>query len=267
MQEALDVLIEEGCRTKDDSLRSVGWPMTEIGYPMSYPPRLGKSELIIAGERIGKSAALHLLDIPEIKGVILKKGVPGVVDSRGKPSSWELLAGSDLRADVVQSMFGDLLVHKNQSRIHVEFPRQSSPKVARIEELALAGKARDVVDGLCGPGTLGMICILAGARRVVFNDIWLPAIENLMMNLESNRQALKIDRIDRLTWPKDDVGRMPEFVAKAHGACEIEVYHGDLEKLFSVALPGKLCIIDHFPGSSTVEMQRACKDCGEIVII
>ena len=33
-----------------------------------------------------------------------------------------------------------------------------------VEKLCLAGKACEVVDGLSGPGTLGLMCALAGAR-------------------------------------------------------------------------------------------------------
>ena len=62
-----------------------------------------------------------------------------------------------------------------------------------LEQLYLEGKLREVVDGLCGPGTLGLIC---GAKRVVFNDAWLPAVQNVLLNLEANRSLLGIDEIE-----------------------------------------------------------------------
>ncbi len=63
------------------------------------------------------------------------------------------------------------------------------------------------------------------------------------------------------------VGSEPVLVARARGACEIEVYHGDLAKLFSRAEPTSLSLIDHFPGSDNRELERACRGCKETVIV
>ena len=41
-----------------------------------------------------------LKQIPEIKGVILSRGVPGVIDRGKKPLENVLLAGCDMRADI-----------------------------------------------------------------------------------------------------------------------------------------------------------------------
>jgi len=46
----------------------------------------------------------------------------------------------------------------------------------------LAGRV--VVDGMCGPGTLGLMSVLMGASKVILNDAWRPAIENVLLNLE-----------------------------------------------------------------------------------
>ena len=178
-----------------------------------------------------------------------------------------LLAGCDLRADIAQSLFGELVIYKSQSRIHIEFSRQSAPKMRILEQLYLQGKLREVVDGLCGPGTLGLMCILAGAKRVVFNDAWLPAVQNVLLNLEANRSLLGIDEIEYPEKSKSTVGKQPVLVGRAHGPCEIEVYHGDLLRLFSRARPAKLCLIDHFPGAKTAELERACRCCKEIIIV
>jgi hypothetical protein len=63
------------------------------------------------------------------------------------------------------------------------------------------------------------------------------------------------------------VGRDPVLVARANGPCQIEVYHGDLTKLFTRAKPAGLCLIDHFPGANTSELERACRCCKEIAIV
>ncbi|HUS76346.1 MAG TPA: methyltransferase [Methanothrix sp.] len=268
MLDALHLLQEFGLRDKDETLRSVGSPLIEVGYPLAYSPRLGPKSLILSGDRYSKKAAMAMLEqIPEIKGVILSRGVSGVVDSGKKPLENVLLAGCDLRADIAQCLFGELVIYKSQSRIHIEFSRQSAPKMRLLEQLYLHGKLRDVVDGLCGPGTLGMMCILAGAKRVVFNDAWLPAVQNVLLNLEANRILLGIDEIEYPESPKSDVGKQPVLVGRVHGPCEIEVYHGDLLSLFSRAQPAEICLIDHFPGAKTAELERACRCCKEIIIV
>ena len=106
-----------------------------------------------------------------------------------------------MRADVVQSLFGELVIYKSQSKIHIEFSRQSAPKMRILEQLYFEGKIRDVVDGLCGPGTLGLMCALAGAKRVVLNDAWLPAVQNVQLNLKVNQKTSRIggDRVSRET--------------------------------------------------------------------
>lgn len=268
MLDCLRILAEHGLRDERDSLRSVGQPLISIGYPLAYPPRLGAKSLIIVGERLSKSVAEEILRrVPEVKGLILSKGVPGVSDLRQGPKENVLLAGCDMRADVVQSLFGDLVIYKSQSKIHIEFPRQNAPKMGILENLYFQGKLSDVVDGLCGPGTLGLACVLAGAKRVILNDIWLPAVENAMINLEMNKDLLGIDEIERLETPAAAVSVEPVLVGRASGACEIEVYHGDLSRLFSRVKPARLCLIDHFPGADTRRLEDACRCCGEVVII
>lgn len=268
MLDALRLLQEFGLRDEDETLRSVGSPLIAVGYPLAYSPRLGPRSLIISGERYSKEAAEAMLEqIPEIKGVILSRGVAGMLDSKKKPLENVLLAGCDLRADVSQSLFGETVIYKNQSRIHIEFSRQSAPKMRILEQLYLQGKLRDVADGLSGPGTLGLMCALAGARRVVLNDAWLAAAQNVLLNLEVNRGLLGIEEIEYPETPQSALGKEPVLIGRAHGSCEIEVYHGDLQRLFSRAQPAELCLIDHFPGAKTAELERACRCCKEIVIV
>lgn len=269
MFEVMLVLQEFGLRNEGDALRSVGTPLIVFGYPLAFPPRLGPRSLIIVGEQLTKEAAEAMTSrIPEIKGVILSRGdVPGLKDYSAGPRENSLLSGCDLRADVVQSIFGELIVYKSQAKIHIEFPRQNAPKMMILEELSFKGRIDEVVDGLAGPGTLGLMCVLSGARRVVLNDAWLPAVRNILLNLEANRKILGIDEIEHPEAPTDAVGQDPVLVARASGACEIEVYHGDLTRLFTRAKPASLCLIDHFPGSRTKELVDACRCCGNVVVI
>ncbi|HNX39945.1 MAG TPA: methyltransferase [Methanothrix sp.] len=268
MLDALRRLQEAGLRDADATLRSVGTPLIEVGYPLAYPPRLGPKSLILSGAGYSRQAAAALVEeVPEIKGVILSRGVPGVVKPGKRPVENILLAGCDMRADVCQSLFGELVIYKSQSRIHIEFSRKSAPKMKILEQLYLQGRIRDVVDGLCGPGTLGLMCALAGAKRVVLNDAWPAAVSNAALNLEVNRGLLGIEDIEYPQELKESVSEEPRLVACAHGPCEIKVYHGDLERLFSRARPGELCLIDHFPGESTAKLEKACRCCKDIVVI
>jgi hypothetical protein len=270
MLDALRILKEAGLRDESGTLRSVGSPLITVGYPLAYPPRLGPGSLIIIGERLDRNAARLMVErIPEIRGVILQKGVPGVRDAKAAPLENELLAGCDMRADVVQSLFGDLVIYKSQSKIHIEFPRQSAPKMKILENLYYQGKLRDVADGLAGPGTLGLMCALAGAEHVILNDAWLPAVKNILLNLEVNKKLLEVTEIEYIGSLEElaPLGREAKLVCRASGACEIEVYHGDLAHLFSKIEPTELCLIDHFPGARTAEMEKACRCCKEIVIV
>ena len=268
MLDALRVLEEFGLRDNLDTLRSVGSPLIGVGYPLAYSPRLGQRSLIISGERLSVEAAEAMLaKIPEIKGVILSRGVPGIFKSGTEPLENVLLAGCDLRADICQSLFGELVIYKSQSKIHIEFSRQSAPKMRIIEKLCIAGKASEVVDGLSGPGTLGLMCALAGATHVVLNDAWLPAVQNVLLNLEANRSLLGIEEIEYPERPKGLVGNAPVLVGCARGPCAIEVYHGDLKRLFERARPAGLCLIDHFPGQDTRVLEKACSCCKEVVIV
>lgn len=269
MLDALLVLQEFGLRNERNSLRSVGTPLIAFGYPLAFPPRLGPRSLIIVGEHITKAAAEAMTNrIPEIKGVVLSRGgVPGLRDHSAGPVENPLLSGCDLRADVVQSLFGELVIYKSQAKIHIEFPRQNAPKMRILEDLSFQGKIDEVVDGLAGPGTLGLMCVVAGARRVVLNDAWLPAVQNILLNLEANRKILGIEEIEHIEVPTAVVGKEPVLIARARGACDIEVYHGDLTRLFTRAKPASLCLIDHFPGSRTKDLENACRCCDNVVVI
>ncbi|MDD4162243.1 MAG: methyltransferase, partial [Methanothrix sp.] len=99
------------------------------------------------------------------------------------------------------------------------------------------------------------------------NDVWLASVQNVLLNLQANRSLLGIDEIEYPETSGRAVGKEPVLVGRAHGSCEIEVYHGDLSRLFSRARPADICLIDHFPGANTAELERACSCCKEIVII
>jgi len=266
MLEALRILKEVGLRDEKDCLKSVGWPLICPGYPLAYPPRLGPRTLVLMSQRLSAMAAEEVVKrVPEVRGIILSRGVSGMADS--KAVEGELLAGCDIRADIIRGSAGELVIYKSQSKIHVEFPRPRNLKVEALERYLFHGRSRSVVDALCGPGTLGLMASLMGVKKAVLNDIWLPAVENAVLNIEVNKGLLGIDKIERFPMPKNKIGDKPVLVCKASGDCDVEVYHGDIRKLFTEVEPADLCIIDQFPGISTKEMERYCDSCRRVAVI
>lgn len=267
----LTLLKESGLFPRDASLKEVGTPLIAFGYPVPYPPRLQEKSLIlimdtVTEEMAGKIAA----NVPEIKGVIIRTGNPsksvGLRDTDSTPHTYELLSGCDMRCDVVSSTFGELCIYKNQSTIHIEF---NNTKIKKIEALYINGELDKavVVDGFCGPGTLGLLCSLGGAKKVILNDAWLPAVRNAILNIKANSALLGAKIEFELTEYDKLIGDEPVLMAKAGGKTEILVYHGDIRKLASTEGECHICLIDTFPSVNPAEYVLACRDYAKKTVI
>ncbi|MBA2852842.1 hypothetical protein HNP89_000779 [Methanococcus maripaludis] len=168
------------------TLRDAGTPLVEIGYPLKYLPVVSKDELIVMKD-VSKACAKEILNIPEVKGVISNNskntGLNRAEDS-GEVNT--LIAGDDFRCDifVLKSIMDCVVICKNQSKVHIEFPRPFNPKIAKIDRLNLKGKV--VVDGFCGSGTLGLAALKKGAKKVIFSDINPHALKDVIYNLKLN---------------------------------------------------------------------------------
>jgi hypothetical protein len=264
MARVLDILIQDGFKHAGASLKDVGTPLVAFGVTLVEPPRLPARSVVLVVDKVNKATARRILDeVPEVKGVLKRKGKPsdsvGILDTGSKPHVYEIMAGCDVRADVVSCLLGDLCLYRGQSDCHIEFWRNNSVKVKAVEKLFLDGmlEGKVVVDGFASVGTLGLLSALGGAKKVILNDAWLPAIKNLLLNIEVNRDILgvKVEHIaDMSTLPA--VGDEPVLVARASGNVDIEVYHGDFRKLGSVVQACDVCIIDTFPGVSPDEFAR-----------
>jgi hypothetical protein len=202
-----------------------------------------------------------------VKGVLNRSGDPkssvGILDTGKTPLTYELLAGCDMRADIVNSLLGDVCLYRNQSECHIEYWRNNSIKIKAMEKLYLDGliDGRIIVDGMASVGTLGLLAAISGADRVILNDAWLPAARNILINMEVNKEALGID-IQRIADIESlpQVGGNPVLVARASGFVDIEVYHGDLRKLDSVVPNCDICIIDTFPGINVEPFARKWRE-------
>lgn len=267
----LTVLKQNGLYPDDASLKEVGTPLIAFGYQVPYPPRLGNKSLVLIMDSITKEAAGEIVAlVPEVKGVIKRKGLQsqsvGILDVTSVPHTYELLAGCDMRCDVVSSSFGELCIYKNQSKIHIEF---NNTKIQKIEELYFKGEFDDasVVDALCGPGTLGLLSVLAGARKVLLNDAWLPAVRNAILNIKANSKALGV----KINFEAEEHGKLtgdePVLLAKAEGRAEVMVYHGDARKLGGIIKECSVCLIDAFPSVNPAEFMIACRDFSKNVAV
>lgn len=256
MSHVLKVMIDEGIKDKKANLRNACVPLVTPGYPTDSAPYLPKGSLVILSNEVDKKCAETIIkEVGEVRGVLkgdIRKTV-GIKDSDSNPHVYELLAGCDLRYDIIQTPYGALGIYKYQHEIHIEFPRIKSPKIEILEK-ALKGYDRPIVlDCTCGPGTLGIACLKAGARKVVFNDIWNPAIETTLINLEANGFPVKLS------------GNKDKLIAYGD---KFKVYSMDIRELTN-SLDEKfdICIIDTFPGVDTTEFVEATSKLGKKVVV
>lgn len=261
MAHVLDVLIKNGYKDAGSALKDVGTPLMEYGFTMIEPPRLPARSVVMVIDNVDEAIAQKILvDVPEVKGILNRRSDPkasvGILDVDKKPRTYELLAGCDMRADIVTSLVGDLVLYRNQGECHIEFWRNNSIKIKAMEKMFLDGilDCKTIVDGMASVGTLGLLAALSGADKVILNDAWLPAVRNALLNLEVNKDALGVD-----VYPIANlrslpaIGSEPVLVARASGLVDIEVYHGDFRKLDSVVPSCDVCIIDTFPGVDVEE--------------
>jgi hypothetical protein len=267
----LTILKEKGLFPREATLKDVGTPLIAFGFNVPYPPRLDAKSIVLIMDSVTRDIANEIIiQVPEVKGVVRRIGNQsqsiGILDTTSSPHTYELLAGCDMRCDVVSSSFGELCVYKNQSKIHIEF---NNTKIVKIEELFLKGELENtaIVDGLCGPGTLGMLCILAGARKVIFNDAWLPALENTIVNLKMNSSLLGIKINFETASCHKLIGDEPMLLASAQGSAQVQVYHGDIRKLDMVVRDCDICLIDTFPAVDPSRFMAVCKDISKKTII
>jgi tRNA G37 N-methylase Trm5 len=256
MSHVLKVMIDEGIKDRKANLRNSCVPLVTPGYPTNSVPYLPEDSLVILSNEMDKRCAEKIVkEVREVKGVLkgdIRKTV-GIGDSNSNPHVYELLAGCDLRCDIIQTPYGTLGIYKYQHEIHIEFPKVESPKIEILEKALKDSDMPTVLDCTCGPGTLGIACLKAGARKVVFNDIWNPAIETTLVNLEANGFPVKLS------------GSEGELIACGD---KFEVYSMDVRELAD-CLDEKfeICIIDTFPGVDTTEFVEAAGKLSEKVVV
>jgi hypothetical protein len=235
-------MVEEGNLKSSDPLIAVGTPLVHPGFAMDRPPFLPDKSLVLLTTKATKMTAERLIEeVPELRGVV-KKGdfAPGIMspDLHSLPKVYDLLAGCDVRADVFPFPTGLLVIYKQQSLIHIEFPRPGYPKIRAVELHVGKPPVTYFVDACSGVGTLGLIASCLGVPHVVMNDAWYASAFWSAFNLEINREYLKIQRIKIFEqlhdMEKHPVSIDPIKIAETEGEQIIEIYQGDFRRLHSV---------------------------------
>ena len=73
----LTILKESGLFPEDALLKEVGTPLIAFGFQVPYPPRLAEKSLVLIMDSVTEElAGMITANVPEIKGVIKRKGLP-----------------------------------------------------------------------------------------------------------------------------------------------------------------------------------------------
>jgi hypothetical protein len=260
------IMVEEGDLLPTAPLIAVGTPLVHPGYAMDRPPFLPQKSLTLLTPSATKKTSERLMkEVPELRGVIKKENfIPGITstDINSVPRVYELLAGCDVRADIFPLRTGPLVTYKQQSRIHIEFPRGGYPKIHAVEQHVGNPPAKYFVDACSGVGTLGLTAACLGVSHVVLNDAWYASAFWSAFNLEVNREYLRIDRI-RIFEQEEDMRKHPVIkepikIAETEGEQTIEVYQGDFHRLYTVLSfdSPPVTVIDLFEKSNTPALHQ-----------
>lgn len=250
------IMAAEGVIGEDTPLGAIGTPLICPGISLAAPPFLPSRSLVIQTRHAGRKAAKRIVDeVPEVKGVILDRGVvPGFSSGDlSSPKSNLLLAGCDVRADIFRTKRQSFAVYKQQSLLHIEFPRGVDQKIRSVESMIEAVRPDVFIDAYSGAGTLGIAAALSGVKKVVLIDAWHPAAFWSAVNLRVNAGLLGLTDVDCYTTPEDmgDCGGIPDtpvMVAHARGdGNEVTVIWGDCMKTGEYLPEGrKLAALDIF---------------------
>lgn len=257
MAHVLKIMVDKGIKAEGSTLRDVCVPLITPAYPLDAVPYLSENSLVILSKDMDKICAEKIIkEVPEVKGVLKGdlKDIVGIKDSNCIPHTYDLLGGCDLRCDIINTPWGIIFIYKYQGQMHIELPKPLSPKIIGLKKVLDKYNHPKVLDCTCGAGTLGIAALLAGAHRVVFNDVWFKAAHTTAMNLEIN-------------------GFSTEYLGTEKGLIALgdnfEVHCMDIKDLKTVMDDSfDVCLVDVFPGVDPNSFKEAVECiCREVVII
>lgn len=251
--------VEEGDLTGSEPLKELGTPLINPGFVLHEAPYLPRKSLVLLTDQLGKKTAERIVaEVPEVRGIIQDNHiVPGIADpdSDDHPLTHTLLAGCDVRANIFATQVGPIVIYKQASTMHIEFPRPVNPKILSVDRKVFTKRPDIFVDACCGAGTLGIVAARLGVQHLIFNDAWYAAAFWAAYNLKVNHAYLGIDDVEIFesytAMAEKPVRSEPHLVATARGSVSAEVYQGDF-RLLSPHIPeGKiLTVIDLYDKAS-----------------
>jgi len=275
MAQILKIMKEENIEFKRFILRNGPTPLLTPMFNNKNEPFIEKNSLIVLHPKFTKNIAKRIMnEVSEVKGVI--KGDPkdtvGLIDTNSEAISYELLAGSDIRCDIVQSPVGKIVINKIQHLSYLEFPPSMENKIKKIWEYIQTKQLSPkeirnltVLDGTCGNGTLGIFLLKLGFKKVIFNDIWKPSTVMTSINLKANGFPInkEIKRLKDI-YNTPDVNNMPTYNGN-----NFEAYNLPFEELNEIFSKKTfdICILDCFPGVNTNDLEKIAKSLAEDVMI
>lgn len=190
MAHVLKIMIEEGEISNSASIRKVGMPLITPAIYLQKPPYLPERSVVIIMDDISDSVAQKIYDeVCEVKAIICGdvNTTVGQISKNSEINNYTLKVGCPIRCDIQNTPLDDpVVVYKNQSKIHIEYPKEVSQKIVDVDNTLRKYDAPVVLDAMAGPGSLGIYSLMCGAKKVVFNDIYPEAIKTTELNLEVN---------------------------------------------------------------------------------
>lgn len=249
------ILVEEGLIGPSAPLKAVGTPLTHPGFFMKNPPCLPANSLVLVSANVTANSARRIVDeVGEVKAVIWRGTLPpaGLMSIHQPQRGNQLLAGCDVRADIFHTSTVPIAIYKQQSALHVEYPRGYDPKILSVELQVEAHRPDIFVDAFSGAGTLGIVAGVAGAHNIIMNDILGAAAYWSACNVHLNRVELDCGAVnfylDYETATSIRNSEEPVKIADTTGGSKsFEIYCGSYEDLHTV-LPEKidLSVLDPF---------------------
>ncbi len=267
------LFVEQGVFSGDEALADVGIPMPDPGFFSRQPPYLSSHSLLLLTPHSTAELSHRLVrEVPELHGVVSSNNkVPGISASpdyraleKINTHTYTLSAGCDVRADIFPCSGGSCVIYKQQSCMHIEFPRGYYPKIRSVERYLKRVKPHYFIDACSGSGTLGITAAMNGVPHVVLNDAWYAGAFFSGFNLLVNQESLKYDEVimhtDYQSMQNTPVRSEPVLIAEAYGdkrSCH--VYHGDLWHLGDVLdYTPDLTVIDPFDKKDTGVIDTIC---------
>jgi hypothetical protein len=202
MAHVLKIMNENGILKKPLLLKNGPKPLIRILESENKFISLGKNSLILLHPDFDKKIADILInEVYEVFGVLKgdSNALVGNLTINNSLNTYELLAGCDIRCDIIKSPAGEIIINKKQSLFHLEFSPSMENKILKLDNYFKSEfinteniKNLSILDATCGTGSLSIYSLKYGFENVFFNDISKTSIDASIVNLKANGFDVKI---------------------------------------------------------------------------